>query len=111
MENTEDIPKELTETQLYSLKVKIAVAVLIVLSLSISRYGFWFLGEEPQYTFMSWYMILPEALVFMLFPLLYLGIAYLTAYLRKRPTPRVLWWTIAIWAFIMFLSYTGQHHH
>ena len=111
MENTEDIPEELTATQLYSLKVRIAVAVLFVLSLSMSRYGFWFLGEEPRYASMQWYMVLAGALAFMLFPLLYLGIAYLTAYLRKRPAPRVLWWTIAIWAIFMFFSHAGQQHH
>ena len=112
MENIESMPEELPEqsttSQLYGLKVKIALVIMVVLSLTVSRYGFWFLGEEPRYIRMNWYMVVAGAIAFMLFPMLYLGIAYLAALLQKKPAPRVLGWMIAIWAIFMFFAHAGQ---
>ncbi len=106
-----DLPEELTAAQAYNLKVKIALGIMVLLSLTIARYGFWFLGEAPKYEWMQWYMVVAGAFAYMLFPLLYLGIAYLSAYLRKKPAPRVLGWMIAIWVIFLFFNHAGNQHH
>lgn len=115
MENIDEIPSDLPEelnvVQVYNLKVKVALGIMVLLSLTIARYGFWFLGEAPKYEWMQWYMVVSGALAYMFFPLLYLGIAYLSAYLRKKPSPRVLEKMIIIWATFLFFSYIGNQHH